>query len=86
MIKKLSKYYLSKMIIEARKYCNSLDNRFHNMCANLEANTGVAFYIYSDLILSCLRLGASSEKIIDVFKLLGFEVVYDDKKDKEWLE
>ena len=74
------------MIIEARKYCNSMDNRFHDICANLEANTGVAFYIYSDLILSCLRLDASSEKIIDVFKLLGFVVVDDDKQDKEWEE
>lgn len=77
MIKKISKYYLIEMIIEARKYCKSMDNTFHNICANLEAHTGVAFY--SDLILSCLRLDASNEKIIDVFKLLGFVVVEDDK-------
>lgn len=78
MIKKLSKYYLRETIIEAEKYCNSMNNEFHNICVNLEANTGIAAYLYSDLILSCLRLDASDEKIIDVFKLLGFEVVDDD--------
>ena len=52
MIKKITKQQIKELIIEGKKFRKSVDNEFYNVSNNLDYETGVAFYIYKDLILS----------------------------------
>ena len=78
MIKKITKQQIKELIIEGKKFRKSVDNEFYNVSNNLDYETGVAFYIYKDLILSFLRLDTPIIKIYEIFKILGFEVEWKE--------
>ena len=81
MNKKITKQQIKELIIEGKKFRKSIDNEFYNVSNNLDYETGVAFYIYKDLILSFLRLDTPIIKIYEIFKILGFEVECVDVKN-----